>query len=100
MFTITRMDEPKYPVSALVALEVRALMGRHRVSQKELAAYLGLSQPSVSNRLNGAVEWSVDELDKVAGRFDVPITQLFADRGIVSSGWLSDDAASLVDLAA
>ena len=52
-----RMDEPKYPISAGVATEVRGLMGRHRCSQKELAKHpdRGLSPQRVGELVTKAM---------------------------------------------
>ena len=52
--------------------EIRALMGRHRVSQKMMAAWLGLPQSQISKRLAGGAEWRLSEIFRVAEAFDVP----------------------------
>jgi len=72
----------------MVASEVRALMGRHRVSQTALADALGLSQSSLSARLRCELPFDVDELSRVAAHFDVPITDLF---GSPNSAWSTED---------
>jgi len=56
--------------------EIRALMGRHRMSQKRLGETLGMSQPTMSARMRGEVTFNLDELEAVAATFDVPITDL------------------------
>lgn len=73
------MDEPKHEASRRVARKIRGVMGENRCSQKELANYLGLSQGSISNRLNGDVPLSIDELDLIAAKFDIPVTDLLVD---------------------
>lgn len=60
-----------------VAEEVRALMGRHRVSQKALGIALGLGQSGISDRVNGKVPFDVDELYAMAEFFDVPVVTFF-----------------------
>jgi transcriptional regulator with XRE-family HTH domain len=60
-----------------VAEEIRALMGRRRVSQTRLAKVLGMSQPSLSNRLTGGQPFDVDELFTLAEYFGVEVTALF-----------------------
>ncbi len=60
-----------------VAEEVRALMGRHRVSANRLAVMTGLTQSSMSRRLSGRYPFTVDELEVIAEAFGVPITALF-----------------------
>lgn len=58
-----------------VAREVRAEMARQRMTQRRLAAHLGLSQPQVMKRLNGAIEFRPSELERAAELFGVPVTQ-------------------------
>lgn len=58
-----------------VAREVRAEMARQRVSQLQLATRLGLSQPQISKRLTGRLEFRPSELDAVAELLGVPVTQ-------------------------
>lgn len=94
------MDDTKNAVSAAVAREVRGLMGKNRCSQKELGQHLNLSQGSISNRLNGDVPWTIDELDQVAAKFDVPITDFFADQGIFRTPCFDNSEAELGELAA
>lgn len=64
------------PLVAHVSDEVRALMGRHQVSQTTLAAWLGLTQPAVSARLRGATEWKVSEIDRISEGFAVHPSEL------------------------
>lgn len=60
------------------AANVRAEMGRHKTTQADLGAVLGLSQASVSLRIQGKVPFSVAELAKVAAHFGVSIETLIA----------------------
>jgi transcriptional regulator with XRE-family HTH domain len=71
------MNPPRRNASAGVVEEIRALMGRRRVSQKQLGEALGLAQPTMSKRMNGKIPFDLDELDAIAEFFDVPITDLF-----------------------
>ena len=52
-----------------VAAEVRAWRARLRMSQGDIAKLLGISQASVSDRLNGKALFTLDELDILAERF-------------------------------
>lgn len=52
-----------------VAAEVRALMGRHKVTQTKLAEVLGIPQSAVSLRINGKREFTLSELDALARFF-------------------------------
>lgn len=66
-------------------------MGRHQVSQVTLAAHIGISQPSLSQRLNGNKPFSTDELFAVAAYFDVEVTALFlgVTQGPSQSPWIT-----------
>ncbi|MGW4097096.1 helix-turn-helix domain-containing protein [Mycobacterium sp. NPDC004974] len=54
-----------------VSYEVRALLGRYRVTQKDLAEWLGITQPAVSSRLRGETEWKVAEIEQMAEGFNI-----------------------------
>lgn len=60
-----------------IASEVRAEMARARVTQRQMAEWLDLSQTQVSERLNGEIEFRPSELEKIASRLDVPVTKFF-----------------------
>ena len=64
------------PLTELVSGEIKALMGRHDVTQMMLAAWLGLPQSSVSARLKGQARWTLPEIEKVAQGFGVHPAQL------------------------
>lgn len=66
--------------SDTVAAEIRALMGRYRVTQHQLADTIGVSQGTVSRRLRAEQPFTVDELDRVAAVFDIPVCELFSER--------------------
>ena len=55
----------------VVSGEIRALMGRHAVTQTDLAKWLGIAQPSVSARLDGKTRWNLPEIERVAEGFAV-----------------------------
>lgn len=64
------------PLVEHVSSEVRALIGRHSVSQTTLAQWLGITQPAVSSRLRGATEWKVSEIDRIAEGFGIHPSEL------------------------
>src|SRR6476661_77591 len=70
---------------AAVAAEVRAWMGRRRVTQAGLAAILGKSQPYVSRRLSGDVAFDTDDLFALADHFGVSVGRLLGDAVAVGS---------------
>lgn len=55
--------------------EVRAEMGRKRVSGTQLATLCGIPQSTLARRLNGEVEFRVDELKAVAEALGVNWSQ-------------------------
>jgi transcriptional regulator with XRE-family HTH domain len=59
-----------------VVAEVRAEMGRRRLSQEDLAAELGWTQEKVSRRLTGTVTFSTNEVEQVATALGIPLSQL------------------------
>lgn len=62
-----------------VAEEVRVLMTRRRVKQSDLAAVLHVTQPQISQRLNGRVEFTVSELETLARYFGVSPAELLGE---------------------
>lgn len=58
-----------------VGANVRAEMARRRVHQRQVADVLGISQPQVSERLQGRVAFDVVEIEKLATFLDVPVTR-------------------------
>lgn len=61
-----------------IAMNIHEHSKRSGVSQQELAAGAGLSQPAMSRRMNGEVEFRVDELQAIAAFLEVPLEQLLA----------------------
>jgi transcriptional regulator with XRE-family HTH domain len=59
-----------------VAEEIRVLMVRKRVNQKQLAQRLNVSAMWVSGRLTGQTEIAVNDLPRIASALDVPMAQL------------------------
>lgn len=68
---------PTTHTTQIIIEEVGSLLGRHRVKQSELAREIGLSAQSMSQRMQGHINFRVDELEAIASYFDVPITALF-----------------------
>lgn len=62
--------------SQLASANVRAEMGRQRVSQAELVRRLGVNVMWLSRRLNDRVPLTVDDLVRIAAALNVPATSL------------------------
>jgi transcriptional regulator with XRE-family HTH domain len=58
-----------------VAAEVRAEMARRRMTQRQLAEIMGISQPQVMQRLTGKLGFRLSELEHLAKALDVPVAR-------------------------
>jgi transcriptional regulator with XRE-family HTH domain len=87
------MSEPYNRRQALtqsVAGEVRAHLGRQRLSGRAAAFRLGWTQQYMSRRLTGAIPFDVADLDALAELLDVPVTAFFdAPVAALSAGFNS-----------
>lgn len=52
--------------SELTARRTRGLMAELRYDQQDVARAIGLTQPSMSRRVNGLVPFAIDEVDALA----------------------------------
>lgn len=64
------------PTTVVIADNVRAELARARRSQTQAAAAIGLSQPSMSRRLMGEVDFTVPELMSLAAWLEVELARL------------------------
>ena len=64
------------PLAIAIAEEVRVEMARQRVTGRQIAELLGISENTLSHRLAGRYEFRASELDKIARYLNVPITNL------------------------
>lgn len=51
--------------SEIIRDEVRAECGRRGISQRRLALALGMSQPSISERWRGRIDWTLNEVERL-----------------------------------
>lgn len=79
-----------------VADEVAALMGRHRMSQTQLAEAIGATQSYVSRRLAYVKPFDVDDLYAIAEHFDVPVSDLVAPATLPTDARSDSSAGDLV----
>lgn len=63
---------------AIVAENLRALKGRRRVSDAEIAEGTGMSRSAVNDRMIGRARVQVDDLGKFAAYFGVTVDELLA----------------------
>lgn len=59
-----------------IAANVRAALARHQTSQATIARRLGKSRQAVSDKINGATHFRVDELQVIAAVIGVPFDSL------------------------
>jgi transcriptional regulator with XRE-family HTH domain len=75
------MNEPQghRPVSTteIVAGEVRAYLGRRRLSGRAAAMQLGWTQQYMSRRLTGVIPFDVADLAALADLLEIPIVAFF-----------------------
>lgn len=67
------------PANQRVGMNVRIAMLSRGVDQPALGRALGLSQPSISRKLNGQTQWTPDEIEATAALLRVPIERLFQE---------------------
>jgi transcriptional regulator with XRE-family HTH domain len=58
-----------------VAAEVRAELGRAKISSSELARRLGRSHSYLYRRIRGEVAFDVEDLSAIATELDVPVSR-------------------------
>jgi transcriptional regulator with XRE-family HTH domain len=52
-------------------------MARQRVSHRQVAQWLGKSQPQITRRLSGTIAFDTAELEVLAQALGVPVRQFF-----------------------
>lgn len=70
------LDEADEPLRMRVADEVRAWLGRRRMSGAQLAREMGKSQTFVARRLDGRQAFDIDDLEQVARILHVRVVDL------------------------
>jgi transcriptional regulator with XRE-family HTH domain len=65
-----------YTLSERVAEEIRAMLGRRRMSGRQLATKLGVSQTWMSTRLTGTTPIDLNDLERIAAILDVEVAEL------------------------
>lgn len=70
------MSQPPQTLSARVAEEVRALMGRRRMSGRALANAAGIPKSTANRWVSGDTAMSLDDVERVARALGVSIVEL------------------------
>lgn len=71
------MAETRSDLSDRVAEEIRAVMGRKRLSGRALALLAGIPKSTVLRWLGGQTPMSLTDLELIARALDVPVVDLF-----------------------
>lgn len=71
--------EPAQTLTERVAAAVRTEVRKAELTQRELAAIIGVHQPNVSLRLRGKIPFTTAELGKIAAALNVPVSMFFVD---------------------
>jgi transcriptional regulator with XRE-family HTH domain len=62
--------------NALLQVNVKELMRWRKLTQAELSAKLGVSQPWLSKRLTGVTPFQIEDVDSIANAFGLTASQL------------------------
>ena len=73
-----------YTATEAVAREIRGLLAKAGLTQKDVASILAITQAGVSDRLRGKQNFSLDELFTLAGALDLTVGDLLGN-SIVSA---------------
>lgn len=73
---MTQASERTATLSALVAAEVRAVLGRQDVTRSELGRRMGENAQWVSSRLTGQTPINLNDLQRMADALDVRVIDL------------------------
>jgi transcriptional regulator with XRE-family HTH domain len=58
-------------------LRIKDIVKEKRFTSVWLASQIGITQPSMSNIVNGKIKPSLDTLERIATALNVPVTDLF-----------------------
>lgn len=75
----------KYRLRETVAANVRAELGRSRISQANAAAAIQMSAPALSKRLNSQLPFTIDDLEGIATLVGVDPVALLAESARLAS---------------
>lgn len=75
----------KDSLSGRVAEEIRVLMLRKNITQRQLASELGMSVAALSYRLTGTQQLGVNEVEKIAGALGVDVADLMPVPAVVGA---------------
>lgn len=75
--TITQQEQPG--LSAAVASEIRAEVGRQGLSRRRISTELGYSPSYLDRRFSGKVPFRLDELDRVAAYLKLTVPGVISE---------------------
>lgn len=69
------------PLAKRLTANVRAELARRKISHRDAAAALGMTQSAASRRMRGDVEFSLTEVEQLAGLLEIPVGELLGETG-------------------
>lgn len=72
----TRAKREVDPVSRQIGQNVKAELVRHGLGQDRVAELLGVTQPQISKRIAGTIDFEAAEVARVAYLLQVPVERL------------------------
>jgi transcriptional regulator with XRE-family HTH domain len=78
---VTNAPPPKPRQVQLVGRKIRDLRKRHKLTQTELAARIGIQQSDLSRMEQGQYRVSLDTLFKILAEFEMSISDFFGEVG-------------------
>lgn len=85
--------ESAYKLREYAAEEIRALLGRRKMSATQLGRQMGVSQAYIWRRLSGETAFDLDDLQKIAAILDVEVTSFLprpAEGRVITAGGSRD----------
>lgn len=65
------------PMQKIISSAIAGQLQARYKTKTSLAAYLGMSRRTVTNKFNGATNWDIETLQKVADYLNISIFDLF-----------------------
>ncbi len=65
----------------LVNDQIRAIRTEKKISQQEIADFMGITQSTYNRIENGSIELKISDLKKISEKLEVPASQLLEEEG-------------------
>ena len=78
--TIGIADDQAKRVERTICLNIRILLASQQLDQRGLAEALGMTDASISRKMNGITSWSITDLVNTAVYLHVPLERIISSR--------------------